>query len=88
MKNEAEIMQAIKDLLSSQTKQLNRQLACEAAVYALIHSHPDLTQAGEEYSAAIDRLAAQMPPNLQRPALWTDFEQAIADEQARRYREN
>lgn len=84
MENE-QVMQAIKDFHSMQMKHMNRQLACEAAVYALIHSHPDLTQAGEEYSAAIDRLAAQVPPKFQRPELWTDFEQAIAAEQARRH---
>jgi hypothetical protein len=81
MSNEAQIIQAIKDLQSAQKTQLNRHLACEAMVYSLLYRTDPAALAGlaEEYDLAIDRLAEQIPPHLQLPQVWSEFASAIAD---------
>ena len=76
-----QIIQAIKALESSQKKQLNRLLACEAMVYSMLYRMSPAALAGlaEEYDQAIDRLAAQVPPQIQMPELWSEFAVAIED---------
>lgn len=75
------MIQAIKALESSQKKQMNRILACEALLEALV-SRIDpqaLADLGEEYDAAMDRLAAVLPPSIQLPELWEQWSKLIAD---------
>ena len=81
MNNEAQIIQAVKDLDSAMKKQLNRNLAAEALLEALIVRLDPRALAGlaEEYDAAVDRLAADIEPNLQRPYLWARWSTLIAD---------
>lgn len=81
MATQDQIIQAIKGLESSQIKQLNRLLACEALLYSLLErlDHQALAGVSEEYDLALDRLAEQLTPSLQMPELWQGFALAIAD---------
>lgn len=83
MNTQDQIIQAIKDLESSQKKQLNRILACEALLEALLSRIDPLALPGlgEEYDAALDRLAAALPPSIQLPELWQQWSTLIADRQ-------
>jgi hypothetical protein len=81
MSNEAQIIQAIKDLESALKKQLNRTLASEALLEAWV-SRTDpraLAGLGEAYDAALDRLAAGLEPRLQLPQLWAHWSALIAE---------
>lgn len=80
MTNEDQIIQAIKDLESSQKKQMNRILACEALMEAWVRrtAPAALRGLGEEYEAALDRLAAELPPRIQLPEVWAHWSALIA----------
>jgi hypothetical protein len=81
MNQQDQMIRAIKELESSQKKQLNRILACEAVLEALLSRIDPLALAGlgEEYDAALDRLAAELPPSIQLPELWHQWSKLIAD---------
>lgn len=76
-----QIIKAIKELESSQKKQMNRILACEALLEALVSGiDPQaLAALAEEYDAAMDRLAAALAPSVQLPELWQQWSTLIAD---------
>lgn len=75
------VARAIRDLGSSDIKQLNRIAACEALLYSLLARIEPKALVGlaEEYDQALVRMAEQIPPGLQRPELWSNFAGAIAD---------
>lgn len=77
------VHRAINELSSSQKKQMNRILACEALLEALLSRIDPLALPGlaEEYDAAVDRLAAALPPSIQLPELWHQWSTLIADRQ-------
>lgn len=81
MDPQTQIINAIKSLESSQTKQMNRLLACEALLYSFLErtDRRALEGLAEEYDMALDRLAEQLPPQIQLPELWQGFALAIAD---------
>lgn len=81
MNKQDQIVQAIKALESAQKQHLNRLLACEALLYSFLErtDHQALAGLAEEYDMALDRLAEQLSPSLQVPALWQGFALAIAD---------
>ena len=81
MNTQNQIIKAIKELESAQKKQLNRLLACEALLHSfLARTDPQaLADLAEEYDMALDRLAEQLPPQIQLPELWRSFAIAIAD---------
>lgn len=59
----------------------NRQHAMDCMFHSMlqlmdIHS---LQHLAREYDEAIDRLATQLPPNLQRPYIWKDLEQSVQE---------
>ncbi len=76
-----QIIQAIKDLESSQKKQLNRLLACEALLHSFLErtDRQALPGLAEGYDMALIRLAEQLPPQIQLPHLWQGFALAIED---------
>lgn len=78
------VMRAIRELASSDIKQLNRIAACEALLYSLLERIDPQALAGlaEAYDQALLRTAEQLPPSIQRPELWQGFAQAISDQQA------
>jgi hypothetical protein len=86
MNFEQQARQAITELTSAQTKHLNRLLALEAMMEALLDRVDPRAVAGiaEEYEAALDRLAADLPPGLQRPELWQQWTTLLADMQQSR----
>ena len=90
MTNEDQIIEAIKALESSQKKQMNRILACEALMEAWVRRTAPAALRGlaEEYEAAIDRLAVELPPRIQLPEVWGHWSALIAAlEQARAQRQ-
>ena len=76
---EEQATEAIKSLQKAHMEQLNRLLACEAMLVAMIRRMPPQALPGlsEEYSAAIDRMAAQLDPDLQRPEKWEEHSEAL-----------
>lgn len=81
MNTQDQIIKAIKELESSQKKQMNRVLACEALLEAMVSRIDPQALAGlaEEYDGALDRLAAALPPSIQLPELWEQWSTLIAD---------
>lgn len=79
MDQQTKIIQAIRDLDSSQKQQLNRLLACEAMLVAIVRRLEPQALAGvlEEYEAAIDRAAALLEPRLQMPEVWQQMSDVI-----------
>jgi hypothetical protein len=79
MNTQAQIIAAIKALESSQKQQLNRHLACEAMLVAIVRRLPPPALAGvlEEYDAAIDRAAALLDPQLQIPDIWQQMSDGL-----------
>ena len=79
--NEAKIMQALGELASTQKKHLNRLVACEALLQALVMrvDPPALPGILEEFEAALDRSAADIPPRLQMPELWQEWTTLLSD---------
>ncbi|MGH8758081.1 MAG: hypothetical protein ACREVW_00975 [Burkholderiales bacterium] len=76
---EEQATKAINDLHHSQKRLLNRQLAFEALLSALLaRVQPEaLPGVLEEYDAACDRLAAEIPPAHQQPELWQEFSDVL-----------
>ena len=81
MDQQGQMLQAIKALESSQKQQLNRLLACEALLVAIVRRLAPQALAGvlEEYDAALDRAAAQLDPALQLPEVWAQMSDGLRD---------
>ncbi|CAN5533747.1 hypothetical protein BH10PSE16_BH10PSE16_40790 [soil metagenome] len=75
----------MRDLIATNRSSLNRQLAIEAMMDALLARVPREVLPGllEEYEAGCDRLAARLPPAMQEPALWEHWSDAISARQER-----
>lgn len=75
----------MRDLIAASKSSLNRQLAIEAMMEAMLARVPREALPGllEEYDAGCDRLAARLPPAMQAPALWTHWSDAISVHQER-----
>ncbi len=78
---QAQIIAAINDLRSAQTQHLNRAMAVEALLEALLRriDPAALADLAEEYDSALDHLAAQIPPALQLPQAWARWQSQLAD---------
>lgn len=74
---------AINALHYLQKEHLNRQLAIEALLTAMLaRVQPEALQGLlEEYDAACDRLASQLPVRFQQPRHWQRWSDAITDRQ-------
>lgn len=83
MNFERETRQAITDLNNTQLTHINRQLATEAMLEALLDRVDPEALAGiaEEYDAALIRLAEGLPPGMQRPELWKQWSTYLSDRQ-------
>ena len=83
MNFEQEARQAITDLANTQLTHINRQLATEAMLEALLDRVDPGALAGiaEEYDAALIRLAEGLPPDMQRPALWKQWSTFLSNRQ-------
>ena len=83
MNFERETRQAITDLNNTQLTHINRQLATEAMLEALLDRVDPEALAGiaEEYDAALIRLAEGLPPDMQRPDLWKQWSTYLAARQ-------
>lgn len=83
MSFEQEVMQAITDLRNTQLTHLNRQLATEAMLEALLDrvEPKALAAIAEEYDAALIRLAEGLPPDMQRPDLWKQWSTLLSNRQ-------
>ena len=70
----------IKDFMAANKSSLNRQLATEVMMDAMLAQVPQaaLPALLEEYEAGCDRLAMRLPANMQEPALWTRWSDAIS----------
>lgn len=80
--NDAEqFKKALAELASAQTQHLNRQLALEAFAHSLVLQLNPAQAAAvlDEYEQGLDRIAHQVPPRQQRPALWDDLKHALED---------
>ena len=75
----------MRDLIAASKSSLNRQLAIEAMMEAMLAQVPReaLPRLLEDYEARCDRLAARLPPAMQAPALWTHWSDAISVHQER-----
>ena len=75
----AEVTKAITDLQNINKQHLNRQLAFEGLMTALLHRVQPEALAGlqEEYEQACDHVAAQLAPQWQMPALWHQWSSKI-----------
>lgn len=73
----------MRDLIAASKSSLNRQLAIEAMMDAMLARVPREALPGllEEYEAGCDRLAARLPPAMQEPALWEHWSDAISARQ-------
>ena len=73
----------IKNLMAANKSSLNRQLAIEAMMDAMLAQVPQAALSGllEEYEAGCDRLAARLPLEMQEPTLWAHWSDAIAARQ-------
>ena len=78
---EEKTIKSIKDLYQLQKQHLNRQLAFEAMMEAMLaRVQPEaLPGLREEYEQACDRLAAGLRPAMQEPALWMQWSDAITE---------
>jgi hypothetical protein len=78
--NERERM-LIEHLHSTHLNLMNRQMACEAMLIALIDllTHGQLVELLEQYEAGLDRLAGRIEPKDQRPELWENLRLSITD---------
>jgi hypothetical protein len=83
MNFEQEVRQAIAELNSTQLTHLNRQLATEAMLEALLDRIDPKALPGiaEEYDAALIRLAEGLPPDMQRPEVWKQWSNLLSDRQ-------
>lgn len=81
MNFEEETARAITDLHNNRKQLMNRQLACEALLAAMLHrmDQRDLPGLLEEYEAAIDRIAAELSPQDQMEEHWLHFADAIRE---------
>lgn len=81
MDEENKYDKALRELASAQTQHLNRQLALEAFAHSLIQllSPAQAAAVLDEYEQGLDRLAHQVPPNMQRPGLWDDLRHGLED---------
>ena len=79
----------MRDLITTNRHSLNRQLAIEAMVNAMLAQLPLEVLPGllEEYEVGCDRLAARLPPKMQEPALWRHWSDAISARQQQIQRE-
>jgi hypothetical protein len=77
----AQTVKAIKDLHAMNMQHLNRQLAFEGLMTAMLDRIQPEALAGllEEYEQACDRLAAQLDPKWQMPHLWQQWSDAITE---------
>jgi len=73
----------IKDLMAANKSSLNRHLAIEAMMDAMLAQVPQavLPALLEEYEAGCDRLAQRLPANMQEPDLWAHWSDAISARQ-------
>ena len=78
---EKQVMQAIAEINNTQLTHLNRQLATEAMLEALLDrvDPQALPAIAEEYDAALLRLAEGLPPDMQRPELWKQWSAYLED---------
>lgn len=78
---EEQATEAISSLRKSQLLQLNRLLAYEAMLVAIVRRMPPQALPGlsEEYSAAMDRIAASLPPDCQRPEVWKEISDSFEE---------
>lgn len=81
MNFEKQVKKAIDELTNTQVTQMNRQLATEAMLEALLERVDFQALAGiaEEYDAALIRLAEGLPPDMQRPELWKQWSAYLED---------
>lgn len=81
MNFEKQVKKAIDELTNTQVTQMNRQLAAEAMLEALLERVDFQALAGiaEEYDAALIRLAEGLPPDMQRPELWKQWSAYLED---------
>jgi hypothetical protein len=81
MNFEERAIKAMNDLHEAQIQHQNRLLACEALMVAMLHRlpHQALPGLAEEYSAAMDRIAAGLAPEHQRPQAWRHLADALAE---------
>lgn len=72
-------------LIATKKSSLNRQLATEAMVQAMLARVPQVALPGllEAYETGCDRLAARLPPRMQEPDLWAHWSDAISARQER-----
>lgn len=73
----------MRDLIAASKSSLNRQLAIEVMMDAMLARVPREVLPGllEEYEAGCDRLATHLPPTMQEPALWAHWSDAISKRQ-------
>jgi hypothetical protein len=73
----------MRDLIAASKSSLNRQLAIEVMMDAMLARVPREVLPGllEEYEAGCDRLATRLPPTMQEPALWEHWSDAISTRQ-------
>lgn len=83
MNFEKQVMQAIAELSNTQLTHMNRQLANEAMLEALLErvDPKALPSIAEEYDAALIRLAEGLPPDMQRPEIWQQWSTYLSDRQ-------
>lgn len=80
---EKQVMQAIAEINNTQLTHLNRQLATEAMLEALLDrvDPQALPAIAEEYDAALLRLAEGLPPDMQRPDVWQQWSTLLSNRQ-------
>lgn len=80
---EKQVTQAIAELNNTQLTHLNRQLATEAMLEALLDrvDPQALPAIAEEYDAALLRLAEGLPPDMQRPEIWKQWSDYLSGRQ-------
>ena len=83
MNFEEQVKKAINDLHNTQVTHINRLLATEAMLEALLDRVDPAALPGiaEEYDAALIRLAEGLPPGMQRPELWRQWSTYLSDRQ-------
>lgn len=74
-------IKSINDLHSLNKQQMNRLLAVEGLLHALLNRVQPEALSGllEEYEQACDRLATQLDPKFQMPQYWREWSTAITD---------
>lgn len=83
MNFEEQVKQAIGELNNTQVTHLNRLLATEAMLEALLDRVDPAALPGiaEEYDAALIRLAEGLPPGMQRPEIWRQWSTYLSGRQ-------